>query len=93
MARGGLDNMLQQAEGHSLGISWPRSGSETPGGVCRRGRQSPLVKESLRALVGLPFQQYCEQVLRAFVGGGPFKVRLIIKNQHQEDSKRPPKPY
>lgn len=48
----------------------PVCGSETPGGV-RRGRQSPLVKESLRALVGLPFQQYCEQVLRAFVGGRP----------------------
>lgn len=61
---------LRAQSGHLMALV---HASETPGGV-RRGCQSPLVKESLRALVGLAFQQYCEQILGPLLEGGLFMV-------------------
>ena len=61
---------LRAQSGHLMALV---HASETPGGV-RRGRQSPLVKETPRALAGLAFQQYCEQILEPLLEGGLFMV-------------------
>ena len=60
--------------GHSLGTSWPWSVLQELQVVCEEVGKAFLVKESLRALVGLAFQQYWELILEPLLEGAPFRV-------------------